>query len=168
MLRPQWSLTLLLLILSLTASIAQDAASLFRDKDYDAAYTLYKSRLESTSKHQDKLHYGAGTAAYKKGDHYAAAEHLGQAILSDDIDLQAKAYYNLGNTFYQLGKAMEDSEELVTQWQNAIAHYQEAESRGTDVATNAKHNRELIEKKLEALKQQEQQEKSQDEQQQQD
>ena len=135
----------------------------YQANNYQASYDSYRQQLQESDKHRDKLDYGAGTAAYKNGDYYAAAEHLGQAILSEDRMLQAKSYYNLGNTFYQLGKGSEDQEEIKTHWQNAITHYQEAEKLGSDLANRAVHNREIVERKLEQLNQQEQQDGDQQE-----
>ncbi len=139
--------------------------SLYLDKEYQAAYEAYDGRLESgAERHRDKLEYGAGTAAYKAENYGAAAEHLGRAILTEDAELRGKAYYNLGNTLFQLGRSSEDPEEMKGQWEAAIDHYAEAESLGGSVAANAEYNRELVQRYLDALQEQEEEEDQQQEQ----
>lgn len=140
-----------------------EAGSLYLDQDYEGAYTAFGDRLKQSNRHQDKLEYGAGTAAYKAENFNAAAEHLGRAILTDDLELRGKAYYNLGNTFFRLGKASEDPEAMKGQWEAAIEHYEEAEALGGSVASNAAYNRELVQRYLDQLNEQENQEQPQDE-----
>lgn len=149
------------------AAWADDAESLYYEQDYAGAYDAYGERLGREKAHRDKLEYGAGTAAYKAERFVDAAEHLGRAILTEDAELRGKAYYNLGNTLFRLGKASQEPEAIISQWEEAVRHYREAESLGGAVASNATTNREIVEKHLEALKEQQQQEEQQQEQQQQ-
>ena len=163
--KPSQTLRLLSALSLLTVVPAwADGGGLYRDDDYPAAYEAYQSQLESDDRrHGDKLEYGAGTAAYKTEHYGAAAEHLGRAILTEDPDLRGKAYYNLGNTLFQLGKATEEPEAIRDRWKAAIAHYREAEALEGSVASKARHNREVVEKHLEALDEREQQRQQEEE-----
>ncbi|MGY8690713.1 MAG: hypothetical protein ACKVHP_23620, partial [Verrucomicrobiales bacterium] len=128
---------ILMITLGVTSSaFGADAESLYAGKDYGGAYESYESRLAEKNPHGDKLEYGAGTAAYKEENYAKAAEHLGRAILTEDDDLRGKAYYNLGNTLFQLGKVSEEREEIIEQWEAATDHYKEAEQLGGSVSAN--------------------------------
>ena len=94
-----------------------------------------------------------GTAAYKEENYGKAAEHLGRSILTEDDELRGKAYYNLGNALFQLGRASTEPEEITEQWKAAIEHYGEAEKLGGSAAANAQQNREIVEKYLQAMQQ---------------
>ena len=149
------------------SALAMDAEALYYDQDYLASYEAYDARLDEGGSYQSELEYSAGTAAFKTENYGRAAEHLGRAILAEDESLRSKAYYNLGNTLFRLGQESEEQEEIEAQWQSAIDHYAEAEALGGDMERNARHNREVVEQHLAALKGEEPPE-SEDQQQQQD
>lgn len=134
------------------SALAMDAEALYYDQDYQASYEAYDARLGESGKHRSELEYSAGTAAFKTENYGQAAEHLGRAILADDETLRSKAYYNLGNTLFRLGQESEEQEEIEAQWQSAIDHYADAEALGGVMERSARHNREVVEKHLAALK----------------
>lgn len=134
------------------SALAMDAEALYYDQDYQASYEAYDARLGEGGKHRSELEYSAGTAAFKTENYGQAAEHLGRAILADDELLRSKAYYNLGNTLFRLGQESEEQEEIEAQWQSAIDHYADAEALGGVMERSARHNREVVEKHLAALK----------------
>ena len=134
------------------SALAMDAEALYYDQDYQASYEAYDARLGEGGKHRSELEYSAGTAAFKTENYGQAAEHLGRAILADDETLRSKAYYNLGNTLFRLGQESEEQEEIEAQWQSAIDHYADAEALGGVMERSARHNREVVEKHLAALK----------------
>jgi Ca-activated chloride channel homolog len=134
------------------SALAMDAEALYYDQDYQASYEAYDARLGEGGKHRSELEYSAGTAAFKTENYGQAAEHLGRAILADDESLRSKAYYNLGNTLFRLGQESEEQEEIEAQWQSAIDHYADAEALGGVMERSARHNREVVEKHLAALK----------------
>ncbi len=140
------------LAISPWSALAMDAEALYYDQDYQASYEAYDARLGEGGKHRSELEYSAGTAAFKTENYGQAAEHLGRAILADDETLRSKAYYNLGNTLFRLGQESEEQEEIEAQWQSAIDHYADAEALGGVMERSARHNREVVEKHLAALK----------------
>ncbi|MBC8001366.1 MAG: tetratricopeptide repeat protein, partial [Opitutaceae bacterium] len=103
-----------------------------------------------------RLHFNAGAAAYKAGRFEQAEDHFSKALLTDDATLLQQSFYNLGNTHYQTGEAEADPQKRMEQWEKALKDYEGALSlQNNDV--NARHNRELVQKKLEELKKQQQQ-----------
>ena len=52
-----------------------------------------------------------------------AIEAFTKALKSDDIELQKKAYYNRGNSYYQKGAEAQqaDPKATIDQWQQALS-----------------------------------------------
>ena len=135
----------------------------YQSGEYQAAYEEY-NRLSGEKTNDYRLHYNAGTSAYKAKDLDAAEKQLGAALNSPEIisDLQAQehAYYNLGNTLYRMGEPASDPQKKQERWEQSIANY----SRALQLDTNdldAKSNLAFVKRKLEELKQQQQQQKNQ-------
>lgn len=68
----------------------------------------YESILD---RHPDLLEarFGAGWAAYKKDDFERALSEFESVLASDDPDLRAKSFYNLGNSLYRKGRVEESN-----------------------------------------------------------
>ena len=105
------------------------------------------------------VRYNDGVTTYRSNDFSAAAASFEQATATPDRVLQQRAFYNLGNTNYQLGKA--DPTKAQPLWKQAIKSYETAlalDQKDED----AKFNHDFVRKKLEELqKQQEQQQQQQ-------
>lgn len=98
-----------------------------------------------------RLQFNAGTAAFRATNYTAAIEHFTAALSTPDIRLQAKAYYNLGNTHFRLGQAAEDLDKLQESWERAIKHYEHAlalDKDDPDVAFNLAFVRERVQQIL--------------------
>ena len=95
-------LLLLISIGSLEAS-PRSAAKAFSRGEYDAALAEYQRLLQETPD-DERLHFNAAAAAYEGEDYDAAHDHFTNALRSQDLDLQEKAYYGLGNTTYFMGE----------------------------------------------------------------
>jgi len=114
------------------------------------------------------LEYNAGTAAYRAGQYPQAAQSFQQSIShapSSDLKrlaVQEDAYYNLGNTLYRAGQKTEQSapQETLQKWNDAVKAYDTALQLRADDA-DSKFNRDLVKRKIEALKQQQDQNKQQ-------
>jgi Ca-activated chloride channel family protein len=110
------------------------------------------------------VEYNAGTAAYRAGQFPQAAQSFQQSIThspSNDpkrLAVQEDAYYNLGNTLYRSGQKTEQTspQETLKKWNDAVKAYETALQLRADDA-DSKFNRDLVKRKIDALKQQQNQ-----------
>lgn len=145
------------------------------DAGLSDAYRAYqKGQFEKASMGYEKEHlkdpenptinYNLGNSLYKEGKYSSAINALNYAIKTQDLELQQKAFYNLGNTYFRSGEqALSSNPKQATElWEDAIKHYENAvELNPQD--TDSLENLDYVKKKLEELKQQQQnQQNSQD------
>jgi Ca-activated chloride channel homolog len=130
------------------------------EQDYAATSAKEPARPE--------LQFNTGSAAYKAGDYAKAADAFQKTIAASDVPVQQSAYYNLGNTQYRTGEKTEKTtpQETIKTWETAIKSY-DASLQINPADADAKHNRDVVQRKLDNLKKQEQQKKDQQQQQQQ-
>jgi Ca-activated chloride channel family protein len=110
------------------------------------------------------VEYNAGTAAYRAGQFPQAAQSFQQSIThspSEDLRrlaIQQDAYYNLGNTLYRSGQSTERTspQETLQKWNEAVKAYDTALQMRADDA-DSKYNRDLVKRKIDALRQQQNQ-----------
>ncbi|MFN7138117.1 MAG: tetratricopeptide repeat protein, partial [Limisphaerales bacterium] len=132
-------------------------------KEYDAgryaeAFAEYQKLLEKRT-NDFRLHFNAGDAAYQAHEFDIARKHFETATIAPNLDLQQKAYYNLGNTLYQIGEPLPDPKQKQQTWEQAIKSYQNALQLNPQ-DPDSQHNLQFVQQRLEELKQ-EQQEQSQ-------
>lgn len=150
------ALALCLLASSSHHAIAQGAASKALKHYQQGNYGTALKEFEALSRENPKdsrLLYNAGTAAYRNHNFESATENFRAATLAEDIALQQNAYYNLGNSLFQLGEQQPDPKDRAKNWELAIKQYETALKLKTE-DPDAKHNLEFLRKKLEELKQQ--------------
>ena len=122
----------------------EDANRLYAEEKYDEANTKYRDAL---IEHPDSpiINFNIGDVEYKKRNLGGALESYSKSLGSEDILLQSKAYYNMGNTLYHMGKLPE-----------SIIHYKKAlELNPND--EDAKYNLEYVRAKLKDNSQQQNQ-----------
>lgn len=134
------------------------AATAYKHGDFPAAERDYSAAAASNPK-QPILQFDAGTAAYKAGEFPQAARAF-QASVNASMSGSARrladqedAFYNLGNTHYREGQKAEqgDPQTTIQYWTQALKAYDAAlQLRADDPDT--KFNRDLVSRKLEALK----------------
>ena len=103
--------------------------------------------------------YNAGTGAYRAGKFLQAVQSFQQSIrsapASDATRLadQQDAYYNLGDALYRAGQQLEgsDPEQAMQKWAEAVRAYDTALQLRADDA-DSKYNRDLVNRKIGALK----------------
>src|SRR5882762_2656919 len=125
----------------------------YRDGKFEDAYSQFQQTLKShpDSRAEEKLQFDSGTAAYKLKDYNKALESFSQALLTRDTGLQGKGHYNLGNTLYQRGEAEKTDEKKLSDWTNALDHYQQTLKLDPN-DKDAKDNYDYVKKKIEELK----------------
>jgi len=156
---------LLLLVLLLTTAGTKAHSSEGEDAynrgDYIAASEYYSQRLLK-SPDDPELHYNFGAAAYKNNMFDDAIASFSKALESNNIDLQKKAYYNRGNSYYRKGldTVQGDPESTIQQWQKALESLQSVMELSPD-DKDAANNHDLIKKQLEELQKKQEQDKEQ-------
>ena len=113
------------------------------------------------------MEFNLGDVQYRKKNFAKAKESFSKALATDDLALQARAYFNLGNTRYQLGRASlkTDPEQTIKQYSKAVKAFEGClKLRPGD--KEARDNLAIVKKELEQLKQQQEKKKKQKENQQ--
>jgi Ca-activated chloride channel family protein len=125
----------------------------YRQQKYNEALQQFQTVLSKHPQNRaaDKLAFDSGAAAYKLHDYENALQAFSQALLSPDAQLQSKGHYNLGNTLYQRGEAQKGEEKKLSDWTNALKHYEET-LKISPQDKEAKDNYEFVKKKIEELK----------------
>ncbi len=161
---------MLIVMLALAASapraMASEAEEAYGTGDYLKASELYSKALKEHP-NDPKLHYNMGTVAYKNNLYDEAIASFSEALKSEDLSLQEKAYYNRGNTHFQKGLESQQAtpQATVEQWQQALESYDGALQLSPE-DTSAIENRQFVAQKLEELqKQMEEQQQDQNDQQ---
>lgn len=154
------AVTLALLLFPLTGiSSPSGALRDYNSGEFSKALDEYE-RLSERKTNDYRLQYNAGTAAYQAKQLEAAKKHLEAAInspeITPDLATQQRAYYNLGNTEFQLGDPMSDPDKKKEMWEQSIENYNHA-LRLDPKDTNANNNLSFVKRKLEELKKQQQQ-----------
>ena len=110
--------------------------------------------------------YNSGITAFADGE-FDKAQQAFRDTLSNtsDLSLQARSYYNLGNTLFSIGagELEETPKETIKNWEESLLSYENSLKLNPG-DPDAKHNRDYVKKLLDELKKQEdQQEENEDE-----
>ncbi|HYG21677.1 MAG TPA: VWA domain-containing protein [Verrucomicrobiae bacterium] len=130
----------------------------FRDYEAGKFGEALKQFEEALGRKPDdmRLRFNAGAAAYRQQLFQQASNHFNNVLAAPDLGLQQRAYYNLGNTLYQMGSEEADPQRKMARWQEALERYESALRLNQDDA-DAKFNLEFVRAELEKLKQEQQQ-----------
>lgn len=81
----------------------------FHAKNYEKAQEHYgfATPYAPNEKEKNKLGFNQGDARYMRGDYGTAVEHFKRALLSEDREVQKKAYLNMGNAHLRKGETEE-------------------------------------------------------------
>ncbi len=129
---------------------------------YQDALRDYDQLLEK-GKDDPRLHFNAGAAAYQSRKLDEAVQQFKDALASPDLQLQQRAYYNLGNALYRMGQQIPDESKKQEAWENAMKGYESA-LKLNQQDSDAKFNQEFVSRQLEELKKQQSQSQSKDDQ----
>jgi Ca-activated chloride channel family protein len=131
---PQGVAVTALVISLLTANVGQASpATALKDYiggNFTNALTEYERLLNEQAKQQKpedpRLHFNAGTAAYRATNYTAAIQHFTAVLAAQDLKLQAQAYYNLGNVHFRLGQQAADLDKLEEAWKESLKQFNHA------------------------------------------
>jgi Ca-activated chloride channel family protein len=125
----------------------------YQQGKFEDAYREFQETLKShpESRAEDELQFDSGTAAYKLKDYNKALESFSQGLLTPDTGLQSKSHYNLGNTLYQRGEMQKNDEKKLSDWTNALDHYEQTLKLDPQ-NREAKENYEYVKGKIDELK----------------
>jgi Ca-activated chloride channel homolog len=156
---------LLFLFLPLVANASPTSAfKKYNQGKFDDAYKEY-DRLSEQKTNDYRLHYNAGTAAYRAKELKSAVDHFTEALsspqIASDLKAQEQTFYNLGNTLYEMGVPMQDQQKQQETWKQAIESYEHALALNSQ-DPDAKNNLQYVKKRLEQLQQQQQQQQKGD------
>ncbi|MCE0497892.1 MAG: VWA domain-containing protein [Methylacidiphilales bacterium] len=145
------------------AARASDTSTAERDYqsgNYQDALDQYRKAAEDQPDRSD-LQFNHGDAAYKAGNFTEAEQAFRKALETPDLNLQEKSYYNLGNSQFKDGEAIQkvDTNKTIDLWQHALQSYESALKLRDSADT--RHNHEIVKERLEQLKQQQQQQQQQ-------
>ncbi|MDP0500013.1 MAG: VWA domain-containing protein [Verrucomicrobiota bacterium JB022] len=109
------------------ANLRQEAQAAYDAGDYDAAIEAYRLALEEEPDNA-RLLYNLGTALYRDRQYQEAEQAFTQSLQTDEIELQSKAFYNLGNTYYEAGAQAltESAVNAVESWKKAQQNFRAA------------------------------------------
>ena len=143
----------LLILLTSFSFAAAPGIDAYHEGKFEDAYSQFQQTLKShpESRAEDKLQFDSGAAAYKLKDYNKALESFSQALLTRDTGLQSRGHYNLGNTLYQRGETEKSDEKKLSDWTNALNHYDQTLKLDPQ-NREAKDNYDYVKKKIEELK----------------
>ncbi len=154
------AIIVMLVVPSLALAGPGGALKRYQGGDYGRALEEYERSLKSKPD-DPRLHFNAGAAAFQNKDYDQALNHLNSALITEDVAMQQRAYYNLGNTKFRQGEGASEPEKKQQFWEQAIKSFDSALTLDPKDA-DSEFNKEFVKKKLEELKQQQQQQNKDD------
>jgi Ca-activated chloride channel homolog len=151
---------IVLFLIAVASARADTASRLYEQGKYEEALGRYRKAAGNQPENWP-LFYDLGAAAYKAGRPDEAANAFERALGSKDPALQAKALYNLGNSYYRLGEVAEkrSREQAMPQYEHSLKSYESSLTMNPR-DEDTKFNLEMVKKKIEELKKQQRQQKN--------
>lgn len=127
-----------------TEASATKGVSAYENGNYEEAEAIFREEIER-SPSDSRLQYNLGNALYRQGAWDEAEAAFTAALQSREIDEQVDAFFNLGNTLFQIGLNTPDDadgrQERLLRWEEALEAYSNAEAlqeTSEDLETNKK------------------------------
>lgn len=136
---------------SARASTAQAKRDFEAGKYQEAAKQF--GRLAKTKPDDPKLRFNAGTSALASGDLQEALTHLEASLSTPDLEMQQRAYYNLGHAHFRGGEQEQDPQEKLKHWESSLSRFESATKLNPSDG-DASHNLEYVKRQIEELKKQ--------------
>jgi Ca-activated chloride channel family protein len=152
-------LALLMFVSPRSLQAAPAGINAYQKGDYETALKDFEKKLQSGA-NAAEIKFDAGAAAYKAGDFKKAAGYFSEAMTSEKKKIKEAATYNLANALVRTGEAAQESEAKLSEWKNALQHY-ETVLKASPSNAQAKENRDIVLKLIEDLKKKQDQKKDQ-------
>jgi Ca-activated chloride channel family protein len=146
---PAVGLAIFVALASAAAASPDTALKAYEKGDYRRARAEFE-RLAKEKPEDPRLRFNAGDAAYRQQDFTNATAHFETVLGAPDLKLQEQAYYNLGNTHYQLGAKAAEPQAKLQAWQQAVTNYSSAVKLDPR-DTNALSNLNFVQRQVEEL-----------------
>lgn len=128
------------LLLMAAAATAQTSEDLFRQglkkykaENYQEGVELFETALKEfpATPPFDRalLQYNLGIGYYRTSRPELAIQSFQESLKTPDLNIQSRAYFNLGNSLFQMAKQALDDEDIA----NAFAYYQTAQTNYVQV-----------------------------------
>lgn len=134
------SLVLLMLPMAVHGSPAS-AVDDYKAGKFAQAQKEFEQLAVTDKKHMAELTFNAGDAAYRATNYDDALKFYTAALDSQNVQLQQKAYFNIGNVHYRQGEQEKDLDDVQQQWEQAVTNFQNAvelDKHDADAAHNLK------------------------------
>ena len=107
----------------------EEGNKLYAEEKYDEANNKYRNALIDNPE-SPIVNFNIGDVLYKKRNFEEAIKSFEKATSANDILLQGKSYYNMGNSLYKIGKMPESilkicREMLIDALNEMVLAYQE-------------------------------------------
>lgn len=146
------ALLTLMLIPAIAMGSPKTALADYKAGKFAAAQKEYERLAKLEKEDPGTLFFNAGTAAYKGTNYDAALKLFTSALSSPDVKLQQKAYFNIGNTKFRQGEAMQNLDGMERLWIEAVKNYENALQLDRN-DRDAAHNLEFAKSSIEAVRQ---------------
>ncbi|MFH1504136.1 MAG: tetratricopeptide repeat protein [Candidatus Omnitrophota bacterium] len=135
---------------------------LYKQEEFEQALKEYEKAREALPE-SDIVNFDLGTAYYKKGKFPEAIDSFAKSLATEDVTLETKTNYNIGNAKYKQAEQIEDSnlEGAISLLKESLDYYQMAAELDKE-DDDAKANYEFVQKKIEELEAKLQQQQSQE------
>ena len=129
---------------------ARDAMKDYRSGMYETAQAEFERLLQKTPK-DARLLFNAGTTALQGGNFSVALERLNAALITTDVRLQQRIYYNLGSAQYRIGAAVEELEKRQEGLEQSLKSFRNALALQTN-DVDAKFNIDQVTREIAKVK----------------
>lgn len=147
-----------------TSASIKSAQKALRNNNLENARSQF-SHLVQKYPNDPRIKFNLGTTEYKLGNLEEAESHFKPLLRQDDLELQQKAYYALGNTRFLQGKNTQDPQNQMNLWSQSLDMLTAATKLNPN-DSNAQSNKNFVHQQLEQLKEQQQnQDQNQDQEQ---
>ena len=142
------------------ASNVSKAEEAYNSGSYDVAKSYYNEMYEKQPL-DPRIAYNLGSAEYQLKNYDRASELFKQILNTENLDLQQKAYYGLGNSRFLQGNQVETPEEKLKAWKESLEMLEAASALNPE-DNRAATNRDYVKQAIEQLQQQQQEDQEQE------